>query len=123
MSSSHRVGHVIATALAAVAVASAPASASVFTPGALTQASVLNPLAGCPPDAGGANFPNAEVEPFLGVNPRNDGNLIGVYQQDRYENGGSKGSTAAVAPRTRRMETAHGSAPSPHRWWLPVDRR
>ncbi len=27
---------------------------------------------------------------------REDGNLIGVYQQDRYSNGGSKGTTATI---------------------------
>ena len=85
-------------AVALVAAAAAPqAAGSVFTPGPLTQASLLNPLADCPPDGAGVNFVNAEVEPFLGVNPRNDANLIGVYQQDRYSNGGSKGSVAAVS--------------------------
>jgi hypothetical protein len=97
MAFSLRVGPVLATALTAALAVAAPASASVFAPGPLTQASQLNPLAGCPADGAGVNFPNAEVEPFLGVNPRNDGNLIGVYQQDRYSNGGSKGTTAAVS--------------------------
>ena len=85
-----RSSSIAAVALVAAAVAAPPAAASVFTAGPLTQASVLNPLAGCPPDGAGVNFSNAEVEPFLGVNPRNDANLIGVYQQDRYSNGGSR---------------------------------
>jgi hypothetical protein len=84
-----------AAVLAATAIAAPRAHASVFTPGPLTEASATNPLAACPPDAAGVNFAGAEVEPFLGVNPTDDDNLVGVYQQDRYSNGGSKGSVAA----------------------------
>ena len=61
------------------------------------EASAVNPLAGCPPDGSGVNFPGAEVEPWLEVNPTNGANVVGVYQQDRYSNGGSKGMTAAVS--------------------------
>ena len=71
-----RFSPIAAVALVA-AVAAPQAAGSVFTPGPLTQASLLNPLADCPPDGAGVNFVNAEVEPFLGVNPRNDANLIG----------------------------------------------
>jgi hypothetical protein len=34
---------------------------------------------------------NAEIEPFVAVNPTNARNLIGVVQQDRWSNGGSHG--------------------------------
>ncbi len=61
------------------------------------DASVGNPLAGCPPDGSGTNFPDAEVEPWVEVNPTNGLNVVGVYQQDRYSNGGAKGMTAAVS--------------------------
>ena len=61
------------------------------------DASVGNPLAGCPPDGSGTNFPDAEVEPWVEVNPTNGVNVVGVYQQDRYSNGGAKGMTAAVS--------------------------
>jgi hypothetical protein len=42
------------------------------------------------PDTG-TLYPNAEVEPFASVNPRFPLNLIGVWQQDRWSNGGSRG--------------------------------
>ncbi len=60
-------------------------------------ASAANPLAGCPPDGSGTNFPGAEVEPWIEVNPTDADNLVGFYQQDRYSNGGSKGNVAAVS--------------------------
>jgi hypothetical protein len=43
----------------------------------------------------GTNFQNAEVEPWLAVNPANTKNLIGVFQQDRWSNGGAHGLVAA----------------------------
>lgn len=39
----------------------------------------------------GTLYPNAEVEPFVAVNPRLPLNLVGVWQQDRWSNGGSQG--------------------------------
>jgi Neuraminidase (sialidase) len=45
----------------------------------------------------GDELPNAEVEPFVAVNPTNADNIVGVYQQDRYSNGGAKGTTAAMS--------------------------
>lgn len=40
-------------------------------------------------------YVNAEVEPFVAVNPANTANLIGVWQQDRWSDGGAKGLLAA----------------------------
>ena len=40
-------------------------------------------------------YANAEVEPYVAVNPANAANLIGVWQQDRWSNGGAKGVLAA----------------------------
>jgi hypothetical protein len=39
----------------------------------------------------GTLYPNAEVEPYVSVNPTNQDNVIGVWQQDRYSNGGARG--------------------------------
>ena len=69
------------------------------------EASSTNPLAGCDPDGDGINFPDSEVEPWVEVNPTDgpDGdlivgdNIVGFYQQDRYDNGGSKSNVAAVS--------------------------
>jgi hypothetical protein len=42
-------------------------------------------------------FKNSEVEPFVSVNPRNPLNLVGVWQQDRWSNGGSQGLGTGVS--------------------------
>jgi hypothetical protein len=54
--------------------------------------------AGCS-DAGqnGTNYSNAEDEPFVAANPKTAGNLAGVYQQDRWSNGGAHGLVAAAS--------------------------
>ena len=39
----------------------------------------------------GTLYTNAEVEPMLAINPRNPANVVGVWQQDRWSNGGSEG--------------------------------
>jgi hypothetical protein len=54
------------------------------------------------PDCNGAPqagklYPNAEVEPFVAVNPRNPLNLVGVWQQDRWSNGGAQGLGTAYS--------------------------
>ena len=73
------------------------AQAAPLSAGPPILASATNPLAGCPPDGSGINFPGAEVEPWIEVNPTNGDNIVGFYQQDRYSNGGSKGNVAAVS--------------------------
>jgi BNR/Asp-box repeat len=57
------------------------------------RASAPTPYApGCSgtPDSG-TLYANAEVEPFAAVNPRYPLNVIGVWQQDRWSNGGARG--------------------------------
>jgi hypothetical protein len=72
-----------------------------FSLGAPTTASGASPFAGCTfggdPDADPApvNYLNTEVEPFVAVNPTNLDNIIGVYQQDRWSDGGSHGLVAS----------------------------
>src|SRR5262245_35586136 len=63
-----------------------------------------SPFAGCTADdvsgqeqLGGANVPASEVEPTLAVNPTNRDNVVGVWQQDRWSNGGARGLVAAVS--------------------------
>ena len=48
------------------------------------------------PDVG-TLYENAEVEPFAAVNPRNPLNVIGVWQQDRWSNGGARGLVGAYS--------------------------
>ena len=44
---------------------------------------------GVPPS--GTLYTNAEVEPMLSINPRNPANIVGVWQQDRWSDGGAPG--------------------------------
>ncbi len=45
----------------------------------------------------GTNYLNAEVEPWVSINPTNPSNIIGVWQQDRWSNGGSRGLVAGYS--------------------------
>ena len=49
----------------------------------------------------GRNFPDTEVEPYVAVNPLTVGtdrvNIVGVWQQDRWSNGGARGLAAAAS--------------------------
>jgi hypothetical protein len=47
--------------------------------------------------AGSQNFPDAEVEPYIAVDPTNAMHLITSVQQDRWNDGGSNGLTNAVS--------------------------
>src|ERR671932_795713 len=64
---------------------------AVLTASPLSLASVSDPFASCSIGGPGTNYPNAEVEPFVAVNPTNPSNVIGAYQQDRWSNGGAHG--------------------------------
>jgi hypothetical protein len=57
-----------------------------------------SPVADCTaPAAGGTVFNNTEVEPFVAANPHTAGNLIAVWQQDRWSNGGAHALMAAAS--------------------------
>ncbi|MFL6105349.1 MAG: sialidase family protein, partial [Marmoricola sp.] len=43
------------------------------------------------------SYPNAEVEPFVAVNPTDPDNVVGVFQQDRWQGGGARGLVAAYS--------------------------
>jgi hypothetical protein len=86
---------VLAAAAAALVVV-APAAGGAYTQGPLVLASQPSPFAGCTVGGPGTNYPNSEVEPFVAVSPANANNIIGVFQQDRWDNGGAHGIVAAV---------------------------
>lgn len=73
-----------------------PATAEVAP---LAQASGPSPFsAGCHGAAqSGTVYPDTEVEPWIEVNPANTANAIGVYQQDRFSNGGASGLGTSVS--------------------------
>jgi hypothetical protein len=88
----------LALASALTLAAAAPAAAGVFTRGPLRVVSVFSPFAGCDISglaAGGTNFLNAEEEPWVEANPTDPDNLIAVWQQDRWSNGGARGLLTA----------------------------
>jgi hypothetical protein len=74
----------------------ATAAAGTYAQGPLVLASGPSPFASCTVGGPGTNYPNSELEPFVAVNPTNPDNVIGVFQQDRWDNGGAHGIVAAV---------------------------
>src|SRR5438045_7847784 len=57
----------------------------------------LSPFAACTVGGPGTNYPNSEVEPFVAVNPANPSNIVGVFQQDLWSNGGAHGLVASTS--------------------------
>src|SRR4029450_711827 len=77
----------------------APSTAGPFTRSPLKVVSVASPFAGCDISGQpGVNFLNSEVEPWVEVNPTDPDNIIAVWQQDRWSNGGARGPAAGGAP-------------------------
>jgi hypothetical protein len=81
----------------------APAAAAPPSVAPLSLASGASPFAGCtgsaldPGSPPGTNYVNAEVEPFVAVDPTSPSHLIGVFQQDRWSNGGARGLSTAIS--------------------------
>ncbi|MFL6130761.1 MAG: sialidase family protein [Mycobacteriales bacterium] len=74
------------------------ADAYSYTVGPTVPASGPSPFSGCTVGAMFPNstvYPNTEVEPFVAVNPTNPNNVIGVFQQDRWNDGGARGLVAS----------------------------
>ena len=111
MQTSKLTRSVATAALAGCAVAAVVATAALAVVGSTTVAvpysldtpvlvSGPSPLAGCPfgaADAKSVNYPNTAVEPFVAVNPTNPDNIVGDYQQDRWNDGGAHGLTTAFS--------------------------
>ena len=77
----------------------AGAAANTFTVAPLTLVTGPSPFAGCTVGAapGSVLYPNAEEEPWIDVNPTNPNNLIAVWQQDRWNDGGAHGLATGVS--------------------------
>jgi hypothetical protein len=74
-----------------------PAGATVSVP-RLVRVSGFSPLADCRvPLVGGVLYRQAEVEPNVSANPARPESLIGVWQQDRFSNGGALGLVAGYS--------------------------
>jgi hypothetical protein len=86
----------------AVPVAAVLGSASLALAVVATVVQTTNtgndPYVACSVASGpGLNYVKSEVEPFGAVNPTNAANMIAVFQQDRWSNGGSHGLAASVS--------------------------
>jgi hypothetical protein len=76
-------------------------AAGPFILGGLVQVSGTSPFAGCTADnvggQSGTNVLHSEVEPWIAVNPATPSNIVGIWQQDRWSNGGARGHVAGVS--------------------------
>jgi hypothetical protein len=94
-----------AALIASLAIGVSIAGAAPVAPASVQVSGVAgSPFAACGADLvalqrslGAVDTPNSEVEPYLAVNPTNPANLIAVWQQDRWDNGGSRGNMAGVS--------------------------
>jgi hypothetical protein len=82
-----------------VSIVSGGASAASAQSGPLSRVSGPSPFAA---DCNGAAqtgvpYRNAEVEPWVTANPDNPRNLVAVWQQDRWSNGGAQGNLTGVS--------------------------
>src|SRR6266487_1789613 len=84
--------------LVVLSIVATTGSAFAASPVNLVTVSGPSPYAGCS-IAGqpGTNYLNAEVEPWVSVNPANPKNIVGVWQQDRWSNGGARGLVAGFS--------------------------
>ena len=78
------------------------ASAGPFTSGDLVQVSGASPIpAACIGDedasATSVNTHNSEVEPWLAADPSDPEHFVGAWQQDRWNDGGSRGIVTATS--------------------------
>jgi hypothetical protein len=101
MGSSRRAFLAVPPLVLALVVAVGVAAANTFTSGPLVQVSGASPFAACTADAvatqSGTVFVGSEVEPWVDVNPTNSMNLVGIWQQDRWSNGGARGLVAGAS--------------------------
>jgi hypothetical protein len=90
-----------ALAISALAAAAGAAPLTVTAPVSISIATPFAPGCGGPTEGSvpGANFnyANSEVEPWLAVSPTNPNDVAGMWQQDRWSDGGAHGLVAAVS--------------------------
>jgi hypothetical protein len=71
------------------------------SPADVRRISGSSPFANCvadnPTGQAGILYQDTEIEPWVDVNPRNNNNLIAVWQQDRWSNGGARGNVAGFS--------------------------
>ena len=62
----------------------------------LSRVSAASSFGGCTAGGSGTNYLNAEVEPRLSIDPTDPRHMVGVWQQDRWSNGGAHGLVTGV---------------------------
>jgi hypothetical protein len=98
-----RVRLVAVTVATAILATASVATAADYTAGTPVLASTAtSPLLDpCPYQAENppaqVNYKDTELEPLVAVNPTDEDNVIGVYQQDRWSDGGAHGLLAAMS--------------------------
>ena len=93
------LGAVSVVAGATVALASTLAAAAVVRvpDNPLGGSATCSALVAQQVKLGSTNFPDAEVEPYVAVDPTDPTHLVGSMQQDRWSDGGSNGLTNVVS--------------------------
>jgi hypothetical protein len=92
-----RVGGVAAVFFVSAAISSG-AAAAPYSLDPPVLVSGPSPFAACPFGAADANsvaYTNTELEPQVAVNPTDPANIVGAFQQDRWNDGGARGQVAA----------------------------
>jgi hypothetical protein len=103
-------------------ISAALASMVVGATGATAAVDPLVPASGPTPFAANCNgfpqtgtlYPNAEVEPYIASDPAHPASVIGVWQQDRWSNGGSNGLLTGVSNNGGRTWTRPTPPPLSH---------
>jgi hypothetical protein len=91
----------LALGAALLAVTAPAAAATDYTAGppvvATPATSPFDPCAAEPDSQDDPNFENTSVEPLVAVNPTDQNNVVGVFQEDRWYDGGAHGLMAGVS--------------------------
>src|SRR6266700_7887197 len=96
----HHIKHikyVFATIVALLAVLALGPLSFVYAAPSVVTVSGPSPYGSCTIGGPGTNYKNAEVEPWVSANPTNSQNIVGVWQQDRWSNGGAHGLVAGFS--------------------------
>jgi hypothetical protein len=97
-------GATLAAACGAALAAAAQAASPPVQIGELARITGPSPFRACIADdvpgqeaEGSINYPGSEIEPYIDVNPRRPLNMVSVWQQDRWSDGGARGLVSAVS--------------------------
>ncbi len=87
---------IMTLALLVAVLAISPTALRSFAQTIPSQPIKPNPFAACTIGGPGTNYGNAEVEPWVDVNPTDPNNIVAIWQQDRWSNGAAHGLITGV---------------------------